>query len=116
AIVPSREAYLGELTPERPRSPQGREQQQVRLVLGQDDAVVGQPADLPADPPFFSRARDRAPRRSAAASRRTSCGATPDGWCPRRAPSRCSVPTAPGGGGPSSSRPDSRTRRGSAPG
>lgn len=45
----------------KPHDPQKREQQQVGLVFGQQDATGPQVPDLAANPPFFSPTRGRGP-------------------------------------------------------
>jgi hypothetical protein len=51
--IATTQPHPGDFAALRPRGPQGREQQQVGLVLGQDHAPPRQSPDLPADPPFF---------------------------------------------------------------
>src|SRR5512135_579317 len=83
------------LPPQRPTGPQRWEQQQVRLVLGQEHAPGPQAAYLPADPSFFSPTPGPGPGGSAPASRRSPADATLGARCPRRTLARRSAATAP---------------------
>src|SRR5579883_336849 len=80
--IAATQPHPGDLAALRPRGPQGWEQQQVGLVLGQDHAPPRQGPDLPADPPFVSRARGPVPGRDAAASGGIPSGAAPGAGSP----------------------------------
>src|SRR6266480_6303147 len=78
-----------------PARPQGREQQQVGLILRQDDATARQVPDSPANVLLFSPATPGpAPAYSATASRRTLADPIPGGRYRPRAAAPCSVPGA----------------------
>src|SRR3954469_19872624 len=109
ASVAAAQPDPGGLSALRPGGAQGWEQQQVGLVLGQDHAAPWQGPDLPADPPFFSRARGPGSSRSAGACRRNPTGAGPGEVCPRRFAAPWCSPGPLGAKAPSSSRRGSRT-------
>src|SRR5690242_13739734 len=71
------------LAPQRPTRPQGRQQQQVGFVLGQEHGARAQGPDLAADPAFFSLAAGRGLARNGSASRHNRAPATDArGWPP----------------------------------
>lgn len=53
AGIPATQEDLLGPSPQRPTRPQRREQQQIRFILGQQNASGAQAPDLTADPPFF---------------------------------------------------------------
>src|SRR5262249_9575501 len=64
-----------------PACPQRRKQEQIRFVFKQDDAARPQLREPAAQAPFFSPARDRAPRHTGTASTPTPTVATATaGW------------------------------------
>ena len=73
------------LAPARPTRPQGRQQQQVGFVQGQEHGARGQGPDLAADPAFFSLVPGRASAHSGSASTRNRAPTTgAAGWPPTK--------------------------------
>lgn len=84
ASIPPREHNAVRFSPLAPVGTQGRKQQQIGLVFGQQDTPRRQTADIPANSTFFSRAPGPEPRHTALASTRTPVRAVRAVRCDRK--------------------------------
>jgi hypothetical protein len=100
------------LAPQRPPRPQGRQQQQVGFVQGQEHRARGQGPDLAADAAFFSLVPGRGSARNGNASTRNRVPATgAAGWPPTSGARAGCRPAIAAATAPSSPCRRSRSRR-----